>query len=379
LSKILIIGVLPSSLINFRGELIKLFVTNGHEVIAMASRATQLEIEGIERLGVTYMDYPAQRNGLNPFADMKTLVSFMKVFKSEKPDIVLAYTIKPVIWGGIAARLFPSIRFYGLITGLGFAFQKGGFKRNLLSSIATYLYKLSLSKATKVIFQNLDNAQFFLDKKIIAQKQAVRVNGSGVDLSHFVKSEPITKRFSFLTIARLLGAKGLREYAAASKIVKQQYPDVVFQLVGPEDPSPDGIPIDEVNKWHDDGCVEYLSATTDVRPYLAHCNVFVLASYHEGMPRTVLEAMATGRPILTTNVPGCRETVIDGENGFLVEKQNVEQLADKMTWFIENQDGWQSMADKSRVLAMEHFDVHKVNEQILDIMGLTNQKDGSIA
>jgi len=373
--KVCVIGADSSSLVNFRGELIKSIVDNGHVVIAMASGARTSEIDSVESLGAQYIDYPVQRNGLNPLTDLKTLLSLLKIFKAEKPDVVLAYTIKPVIWGGVAARFYPQIKFYGLITGLGFAFQPGGLKRTLLTSIVASLYRFALLKAPKVIFQNPDNLQVFCDKKIIKNEQAVRVNGSGVDLSHFVKSIPTANQFIFLTIARLLGEKGLREYAAAAKIVKQQYPDVVFQLVGPEDPSPDGISIDEVNKWHKDGCVEYLGAKADVRPHLTDCNVFVLASYHEGMPRTVLEAMATGRPILTTNVPGCKETVIDGANGFLVEKKNIEQLVEKMCWFIENQNKWQEMADKSRELAIERFDVHKVNEIIIHIMGLKKQKE----
>jgi glycosyltransferase involved in cell wall biosynthesis len=368
--KIIIIGTLPSSLINFRGELIKLIVYNGYQVIAMASNATSDEIREIEKLGVKYIDYAVQRNGLNPLADIKTLIGFRAVFKREKPDIVLAYTIKPVIWGGIAARLCSGTNFFGLITGLGFAFQKDGFKRKLLSTVATNLYRLALSKAHKIIFQNPDNMQVFIDNKITSKSQAVRVNGSGVNLSHFKKSKPTAEKFTFLTIARLLGEKGLREYAKAAKLVREKYPDVIFQLVGPEDPSPDGISITEVNQWHDDGYILYLGGTNDVRSNLEYCNIFVLASYHEGMPRTVLEAMATGRPVLTTNVPGCKETVIEGENGFLVEKKNVEQLVEKMIWFINNKQQWQEMADKSYELAIEKFDVHKVNEELFKIMEL---------
>jgi len=375
MSRIIIIGALPSSLVNFREELIKLFIANNHQVIAMASDATKAEVNSVERLGLKYIDYPVQRNGLNPLSDLKTLLNFIKVFKKEKPDVILAYTIKPVIWGGIAARFSPNARFYGLITGLGFAFQKGGFKRNLLSTIVTNLYRFALSKSTNVIFQNPDNLQVFLDKRISTPDKVIRVNGSGVDLSHYAQVVPSAKKFTFLAIARLLGEKGLREYASAAKIVKHQYPGVVFQLVGPEDPSPDGIPISEVKQWHNDGYLEYLGGTKDVRPYLAQCNVFVLASYHEGMPRTVLEAMATGRPILTTNVPGCRETVVDGENGFLVEKQSVDQLVEKMIWFIEHQGLWQAMADKSREMAVESFDVHVINEQLLRIMKLDAQEE----
>jgi len=373
--KVCIIGALPASLINFRGPLIKSFIDNGHDVIALAANATTAEVNEIEKLGVKYIDYPVKRNQLSILADIKTLLSFKRIFKIEKPDVILAYTIKPVIWGGIAAKLSPNAKFYGLITGLGFAFQSNTVKRYLLSTIVTFLYSFSLSKSSKVIFQNPDNLQVFIDKKIIKKNKAVRVNGSGVDLKYYKYSPPSSKEFTFLTIARLLGEKGLREYSAAANIIKQKYPNIIFKILGPEDPSPDGIPLNEVQQWHNANYIEYLGNTDDVRPYLKDCHIFVLASYHEGMPRTVLEAMATGRPILTTNVAGCKETVIEGENGFLVAKENIEQLVSKMLWFIENKEQWQSMADKSRIMAADYFDVNKVNGQLLKIMQLNNKTD----
>ena len=173
-----------------------------------------------------------------------------------------------------------------------------------------------------------------------------------------------------MLIARLLGDKGIREYIKAANIVKQKYPDAIFQLVGPEDPSPDGISLQELAQLNNQKAVEYLGATNDVRPYIEGCSIFVLPSYHEGLPRTVLEAMATGRPVLTTDVPGCRETVVNGKNGWLVEKANVEQLAEKMIWFIENPNEWRRMAEDSRVMVEDKFDVHKVNKELISIMEL---------
>ncbi|WP_043884613.1 glycosyltransferase, partial [Vibrio antiquarius] len=175
-----------------------------------------------------------------------------------------------------------------------------------------------------------------------------------------------------LLIARLLGDKGIREYIRAANIVKKQYPTAQFQLVGPEDPSPDGISIAELNDLNIDNAVEYKGATADVRPFIEECTVFVLPSYHEGLPRTVLEAMAIGRPILTTDVPGCRETVVDGLNGFLVERGNVEQLASRMIWFVENSEKLSGMAQVSRAMVEEKFDVNKVNEDLSRIMNLDN-------
>jgi glycosyltransferase involved in cell wall biosynthesis len=368
--RVIIIGALPASLINFRGELIKSLVAEGHEVLVMASGATKVEIVDIECLGVKYIDYSVQRNSLNPLSDIKTMLNFVTVFKKEKPDIVLCYTIKPVIWGGVAARCCKGIKFFALVTGLGYAFQKVGFKGKVLNSIVTILYRLGLSKAKKVIFQNPDNLQVFVDERIIENKQATIVNGSGVNLEHFYRCNLPDSPPVFLTIARLLGDKGLREFAEASRIVKQKYPEVTFQILGPEDPSKDGIPIAEVNSWSNSGAIEYLGASNDVRPFLCLCSIFVLASYHEGMPRTVLEAMAVGRPILTTNVPGCKETVINGENGYLIEKGNVTELVNAILWFIENKSEWQRMADCSFRLAKEHYDVHKVNHDLLSIMEL---------
>ncbi|ASC55894.1 glycosyl transferase family 1 [Vibrio vulnificus] len=215
--------------------------------------------------------------------------------------------------------------------------------------------------------------QVFIDQGIVPKEKCFLVNGSGVDLSHYEK-EPLSNKPHFLLIARLLGDKGIREYAKAAAVVKQQYPEAEFHLVGPEDPSPDGIQISEVNQWHESGVINYHGATTDVRPFIKACNIFVLPSYHEGMPRTVLEAMAMGRPVLTTNVPGCKETVVNGENGWLVEKANVEQLAERMIWFIEHPEQWKIMGDKGHQMANEKFDVHKVNAEILKIMGLADEK-----
>lgn len=372
--KIAIIGALPASLFNFRGELLIELSKNYSSVYSLASGADKKEIEVIESLYTTYYDYPVSRNGLNPVLDVITLFSLCRFNLKKKPNVVLSYTIKPIIWGGLAARFTNVESFYAMITGLGYAFQKGGLAKNLLNTLVKFLYRSALKKSKGVIFQNRDNMQVFIDEGIVPKEKCFLVNGSGVDLSHYNLS-PLPSTPHFLLIARLLGDKGIREYAQAAKLVKQKYPEAVFELVGPEDPSPDSIKLDEVHQWTESGAIKYSGATTDVRPFIENCAIYVLPSYHEGMPRTVLEAMAMGRPILTTDVPGCRETVIDGENGWLVEKANAEQLAEKMIWFIENQDKWQEMGKSSHDMAYEKFDVHKVNAEILKIMGLSNEKD----
>ena len=368
--KIIIIGGLSDSLINFRGDLIKKLIESSNEVIGMADYAEPQLIKRIESLGCKFKPFPIKRNGLNPFVDIKSLIALYKTFRDEKPDVIISYTIKPVVWGGIAARLYGKAKFYGLITGLGFAFQRGGFKRNFLGSVVKGLYRFALRGATGVIFQNPDNQQVFIDEGIFGEGLTHRVYGSGVNVSRYECSKLAPGAPVFLTIARLLGEKGLREYAAAADIVKQQHPNVTFQLVGPEDQSLDAIQLSEINTWVESGAIVYSGGTDDVRPFIAKCHVFVLASYHEGMPRTVLEAMSIGRPILTTNVEGCRETVVEGVNGYLVPKKDAHALANRMIWFIENSEQWQEMGKASRKMAEDKFDVHKVNDDLLRIMKL---------
>jgi glycosyltransferase involved in cell wall biosynthesis len=368
--RVAIVGALPESLLNFRGDFLRKLVSEGYEVIAMSHDAKPNVIASLEKMGVSFISFPIQRNRASPFEDLKTFLALRKILQTLKPDVMMAYTIKPVIWGGLAVRGIQDVRFYALITGLGFAFQGEDGIRGYLVRLVVLLYRFALIRASGVIFQNPDNKNEFIKRKIVADKNCFIVNGSGVDLTRFAQSPLSNKQCIFLAIGRLLGDKGFREYAAAACLVKKRFPDVSFRLVGPADPSPDSIPIAEVQSWNEQGWIEFFGAIKDVRPFINDCSVFVLPSYHEGMPRTILEAMSVGRPILTTDVSGCRETVISGENGFLVPKADARALAERMIWFIENQDMLQKMGNKSRQLAEEHFDVRTVNDKLLSILGL---------
>jgi glycosyltransferase involved in cell wall biosynthesis len=374
--RVAIVGALPKSLLNFRGELLLKLVAAGHEVIALADEAPSDVVSRLKDMGVAFFPFPIQRNSMNPLADLKTYLALRKYFGELKPDVVMAYTIKPIIWGGLALRGRSGILFYALITGLGFAFQNDKGLRGYLTQLVVFLYRIALSQASGIIFQNSDNMEEFVSRKIVPKVKCSIVRGSGVNLSRFAHLPIIYKEECvFLAIGRLLKEKGFREFVQAAQLVKISFPDVVFQLVGPEDPSPDGIPLSEIQEWHNKGWIEYCGVIDDVRPFLNDCSVFVLPSYHEGMPRTVLEAMSVGRPILTTDVPGCRETVLPGKNGFLVPKGDVEKLAERMIWFIENRDQWEKMGTKSRKLAEENFDVHQVNKELMNIMKLEGYQE----
>lgn len=370
MAHIVIVGALASSITNFRGDLIKRLIIEGHKVTAMSGPASEEQISLIKTMGANFISYPIFRNGLSPKKDFITYLSLRTIFQQINPDIVLAYTIKPVIWSGLALSRYRDIRFYAMIEGLGYAFQAKNSVRKLLMHLVIILYKRSLSKAKSVIFLNKDNLREFLNRRIIDLKRTSLIDGIGVNLNHFSQQALPETSFTFLMIARLLGEKGVREYLSAAKVVKSKYQDVNFKLLGDFDPSPDGMSVEEVLEWKKAGIVEFLDFTDDVRPFMKKCHVYVLPSYHEGMPRTTMEAMAIGRPILTTDVPGCRDTVEMGINGFLVPKGNSEELAQKMIWFVENPDDCQAMGDASRKIAKNRFDVDKINLDIMRIMEL---------
>ncbi|WP_341659352.1 glycosyltransferase family 4 protein [Vibrio sp.] len=369
---VIVLGALPASLYNFRGELVRT-ISKDNKVVCMASFAEKSERAIIESLGASFIDYPIKRNSLSVGSDLHTLYSLIKAFRLNSPKLVLAYTIKPVIWGGIAARFTNVSSFYAMITGLGYAFQEKGIVKRALTALVKQLYRFALGNVKAVMFQNKDDMSMFIAQGIVNKNKCFLVNGSGVDLKYYAK-KPIPQGTSFLLVARLLGDKGIREYTKAAAVVKKRYPDSQFHLVGPEDSSPDAINIEEVQSWQRAGWIQYHGSTSDVRPFLERCSVFVLPSYHEGMPRTVLEAMAIGRPILTTDVPGCRETVCNGVNGWLVKKGSIEELAERMIWFIENPEHWESMAEKSHDLAKDKFDVHKVNADIMKVLELNREE-----
>lgn len=283
---------------------------------------------------------------------------------------VLGYTIKPVIYGTLAGWLARVPRRYALVTGLGYAFT--GSRKGMLTGFIQRLYCLALARAHKVFFQNPDDQALFRDAGILpAGKPTVVVNGSGVDVAAFEEQALPEGPPTFLMIGRLLGDKGVREYAEAAERVRSLHPEARFGLVGWIDENPDAIAQDELDAWIANGTVEFYGRLADVRPPIAACTVYVLPSYREGTPRTVLEAMAMGRPIITTDAPGCRETVVDGDNGFLVPVQSVDALVDAMLKFIEEPSLAQRMGRRSREVAEDNYDVHKVNTVMLREMGIS--------
>lgn len=373
--RFLILASLSGSLTGFRKPLIQALVDNGLEVHAAAPEllANSKAVNELSAMGVTCHDAALSRTGMNPIADVKAMFALRRLMKEIKPDYFMGYTIKPVIYGNLAAWLAGVPHRFALITGLGYTFIGGqGVKRKLVSKLAHTLYKTALSKTHKAFFQNPDDEALFRELGLLPKgTPSVVVNGSGVPVHEYPNTPaPDHAQPKFLLIARLLGDKGVREYAAAAQIVKQQHPDVEFGLVGRIDENPNSISQAELNGWVADNTLIAHGQQPDVKPYIADCSVYVLPSYREGTPRTVLEAMSMGRAIITTDAPGCRETVVDGDNGFLVPVKDAAALANAMLKFIEQPKLIATMGKRSREIAEQKYDVEIVNRQMLEGMGL---------
>lgn len=373
--RILVIAGYAPSLVNFRGPLLQAMQATGWEVHAAAPGFAEHDDirEQLAEWGIMAHDIPMQRTGMDPLSDMATLRALHGLMHQLKPDAVLGYTIKPVVYGTLAAALARVPRRFALITGLGYAFtgQANG-KRAIVRGLVRRLYAQALGRAHKVFFQNPDDQTLFRQLRLLPERVPSRVvNGSGVDVASFEQAQLPDGPPRFLLIARLLGDKGVREYAEAARQVKSRHPDVIFQLVGWIDDNPDAISQNELDAWVAAGTIEYLGKLSDVRPAIAAASVYVLPSYREGTPRTVLEAMAMGRAVITTDAPGCRETVADGDNGYLVPVQDAKPLAQAMMRFIEQPDLIARMGQRSRERAEEKYDVHKVNAVMLGEMEVT--------
>jgi glycosyltransferase involved in cell wall biosynthesis len=370
--KILLIVSLAESLINFRGHLIAGLQACGLQVHVAAPDLTNDDAvrQQLQALGVVVHNVPLRRTGTNPVADLQTLWSLWRLMSRVRPEFVLGYTIKPVIYGSLAAWLAGVPQRFALVTGLGYAFQQQG-QRSALQGLVHRLYALALARVQCVFFQNPDDEALFRQRALVAPgARTCVVNGSGVDVAAFAVVPQPPRPPCFLLIARLLGDKGVREYAQAARRVRALHPGVRCLLVGWIDTNPDAIAQHELDAWVADGTLEFLGRLADVRPAIAACSVYVLPSYREGTPRSVLEAMAMGRAIITTDAPGCRETVVDGDNGYMVPVQSADALEQAMLKFVHNPGLAARMGQRARQVAEDKYDVHKVNAVMLREMGL---------
>jgi len=355
---------------NFRGDLIKEIKKRGYEVIVTGPNLEG--IENIRELGARFEEIPLDKSGINIVKDMKYMYKLLKFLKKEQPEVTLAYTIKPVIYGSIAAKIVKVKNINSMITGVGYVFTANNIKAKTMRFFVSMLYKISFFFSDTVIFQNKDDQEEFVHRKLLNKNKSKLVNGSGVNMNNFTPKD-YPKQLTFFMLSRILKNKGVREYLTAAKKVKNKHPHVKFILLGALENMQDSLSMDDLTPYIDEGIIEYFGETNDVTKYYEKSSVFVLPSYREGTPRTVLEAMAMARPIITTDAPGCRETVESGENGFTIPIKNCEELEKKMNWFIENHHLIPKMGEKSYELCKRKFDVKKVNESMISHLSLSKK------
>ncbi|UUS60884.1 MULTISPECIES: glycosyltransferase family 4 protein [unclassified Acinetobacter] len=376
---ILLIGTTASNLYLFRKDFILSCINKGYQVYALVSEYDDYWIKKIQKLGAEVITYQLSRSGLNPFKDLKSMVELKRYINQYNPDIVFSFFTKPVIYGSLAAKLAGSPKVIGMIEGLGSPFTEHptgqSWKMKMIRFFQVTLYRIVFPFLDKIIFLNEDDPKDLINKnKIFHKKNAVNVLGAiGLDLKDYpFQKWDESKDITFIFVARLLAEKGIYEYIQAAKLVKAQFPDVKFKVIGGLDlENPYGLSKKELDRLVAEDIIIYPGFVTNVTEHVADSAVFVLPSYYrEGVPRSTQEAMAIGRPVITTDVPGCRETVVDGVNGFLVPKWNVDALVEKMCYFIENPIQINQMGHASYTIACEKFDAQKVNEKLMKIIGL---------
>lgn len=375
--KIVLIGTVASSFYGFRVDLIRTLLEKGHVVYAFTSKYNAEDLKKIEQLGAVPVVYNLNRGGLNPLLDIIAMYRLSKKIKEIRPDVVFSYFSKPVIFGTLAAKIAKVPYVVGMLEGLGYTFteQPDGIskKTQLIKKIQVFLYKIALPQLDQLIFLNPDDPKDLLEEYDIIVKNVEILGGIGLNLKDY-PYQPLSNihlPLKFLFIGRLLKEKGIYEFVKAAKLVKKIYPDTKFTVLGAIDHHNLGaLQETELNTLISSNIIQYSGHVSNIKEWIVDSHVFVLPSYREGVPRSTQEAMAIGRAIITTDVPGCRETVVDGVNGFLVSKWNPEALAEKMIYFIENQEQIKIMGKESYYIAKEKFDSNIVNQKLIEILGL---------
>ncbi|QOQ81809.1 glycosyltransferase family 4 protein [Comamonas thiooxydans] len=372
--KIALVGTLVASVFNFRVNLINSLISQSHQVYILCVDFDEASKARLKEMGAIPVDYVLNRAGLNPFRDLIDTWKLSKLLKQIAPDVVLSYFVKPVIFGTAAAKLAGVPRRIGMLEGLGYVFTdlpSGVSKKQaLLRRVQIFLYRMTLPWLSRLIFLNPDDPVDLLERYGLRAPNVSVLGGVGVNLQEYAYVPPnIEQPLSFIFVGRLLAEKGIREYVAAARVVKERHPAVRFIVLGGlDEANPGGLSRKELDDLIASGVVEYPGHVSSVGQWLAAASVFVLPSYREGVPCSTQEAMAVGRAVITADVPGCRETVVDGVNGYLVPRWNAEALAQKMLCFVREPALAARMGQESRRLAEQRFDAEKVNARLIQML-----------
>lgn len=373
--KICLIGTVASSTLNFRKTFIELLIQEGHEVYVFATDYSEKTSAAIKALGAEPVSYQLNRGGLNPFADIKSTIQLKNKIKEISPDIVFSYFAKPVIFGTLAAKLAKVPRIVGMLEGLGYAFtpepphKKESFKKKLVRAVQIFLYKISFRYLDRIIFLNPDDPVDLLEKHKIKVKDMQILGGIGVDLEKFKPTPPSLDPIRFLFIGRLLAEKGIFEFLKAAEIVKQQHPEVEFIVLGAIDKdNPSSLSQSDLDYYKQANIIIHPGHVDNVQEWIEKSSVFVLPSYREGVPCSTQEAMACGRAVITSDVPGCRETVINNENGFLIPPYDADALTEKIIYLINEKENIKLFGKKSTEMSKNKFDFNYQSKKLYQIL-----------
>ena len=362
--KIVFIAPKTSTFLNFRGQLMRDIVLKGYDVVAIVPEDTH--DNEFNNINVKKRVLRFNKTSTSIFSTLKYYYGLKKILKEEKPDKIFSYTIKPVIFGSLAGHKAKVKEIYSLVCGLGYVYAVNNLKTKIIRPICNVAYRMAFKYNKKVVFQNGDDIDYFAKRKIIKKEKCAIVNGSGVDLNAFKKNK-LPDNNSFIMVSRIIKEKGVKEFFEAASMIKEKYPNSRFTYIGAYDKSYEKD-FELLKPYIENGIVQYISETNDVASYISKHAIFVLPSYYrEGIPKTLLEATAMGRPIITTNTPGCRETIKNGINGYFVKIKDSEDLANKMEKLINNEN-LQKMGNESYQICLEKFDIKIINKNMLDIM-----------
>ncbi len=378
--KVLFIGNEARSSYIFWSKLMQNIQRLDHDVVCCVPHENNKHyIKALQAQGVRVITYALERKGTNVIKDIKSLWALYDILRQEKPDKIFTSAIKPVIYGNIAARTAQIKDVFSCITGLGFSFeQDGGKLKRILHELVKFLYKLALCKTKIVFFQNESDKEFFLQNKIISKKtKAIICNGTGVDVDYFALQKKFPKQITFLMIGRLIKAKGIKEFVQAAKIIKQKHTKVSFKLLGPKELGHGAMDFNKIKKWQKEGCIEYLGESHDVRPYITDASVIVLPSYREGLSCALMEAMSMGRPVVASEVPGCKELIKHGKNGYLVPARHYVALANALERFILEPHTIKPMGLEARRMVENDFEANKVALHLMQHMNIMESNNST--
>lgn len=362
MKKILLLCGPSNYILCFRSNLIKKLKSEGYNVSVIAF--DEKFRADIEALGVTYYCVKSSNRSINLVGILSLERQYRKLIKKICPDIVFSFQLKQNTLGVLAAKKMGVKKIFSMVEGAGDVFINNSIKWKIIRTVVCKMYRKSFRNVNKVFFLNNDDKSEFIARKLVKEEQCEVIPGIGVDLDHFTY-KPIRNYRTFLMVARMLKTKGIFEYCTCARMVKKKYPDAVFNYLGAEGT----VKVADIQEYIDDGSINYLGTTKDVRPYLGKSTLFILPSYYrEGLPMSIMEAEACGRGIITSNGVGCKDTVVNGYNGFLINPKEPEAIADKVIWCIEHPKETALMGQNSRKFAEEHFDQGKINQKILMVI-----------